>query len=760
MARSADASLDWRWAALFAAAGAMALGVQIYLLREFLVTLAGDEAVLGLGLGAWLGGIALGAGLGRSLGGKFARALAVGALAGLGLAGFSGMVLARLGRSLVGVPNGELVPLGPCLLLALLVFALPGAMVGAGFVALAASAAHASPHARDAIGRLYVYEAIGSLTAGLFVSLVMLPLWPPLVGLGLLLGLCFAAAWPAAYARRIAGRWLLPGMALLASASALPVVARPVEAATVRARFGSLVAGVRLVDWVDTPYQHVDLGGDEVRVLYAGGQYVASFPDPSEDESRAHQLMLLAEHPARVLVFGSIETGALRFCLQHRVERLDLVLLDRRAFELTRRYLGPDDQRALADPRVRVVFDDPRRFLAQSRDAYDLVAYLGPDPVTLLHARATTVEFFRLVAARLAPRGVYVTRFAAGANVQAGQVGITGASLYRSLGDGFPVVRAVPEPEARLVAGFSPDAVTLEPGRLAARYRERAIESDVFSPELLPSLFPPERVATLERELRRTARTLVPSSDDRPLSFLHALGVRQQVARSAWAPLLAWTADHPVALALLGLGPSLVVLLWQVIARRHRRPVAAALHATLVTGAAGMAWSLMLFFSFQTRVGALYSELGALSALFMAGLGAGGAWTTRRASRRPLVLWAQAVAFGGALVVALAFALLGRLTASGMLLAVVHAALLVAAGVATGTVFPAAASALLDQGKTAVGTAGLVELADHAGAALAAVFAAVVFVPALGLTRTAVLLVALELMALGASALGWRRSSV
>src|SRR5512141_6896 len=151
---STSAWLDWRWAALFAAAGAMALGLQVYLLREFMVTLSGDEAALGLGLGGWLGGIALGAMLGRSLGRSHARPLAAAALTALGVAGVGGMVLARFGRSLVGVPNGELMPLGPSLLLAAVVFGLPGAMVGAGFVALAASAADTNPHARDAIGPL------------------------------------------------------------------------------------------------------------------------------------------------------------------------------------------------------------------------------------------------------------------------------------------------------------------------------------------------------------------------------------------------------------------------------------------------------------------------------------------------------------------------------------------------------------------------------------------------------------------------------
>ena len=144
----------WQWAALFAAAGGLGLGVQIGLLREILVALQGDEAALGLGLAAWLGGIAFGAVPGRWLARACPRASAAGALVLLALSGWAGMLLARAGRTLVKVPVGELVTLGPSLWLALAVFALPGALVGACFVTLAGAAASGGMGSRQAIGRL------------------------------------------------------------------------------------------------------------------------------------------------------------------------------------------------------------------------------------------------------------------------------------------------------------------------------------------------------------------------------------------------------------------------------------------------------------------------------------------------------------------------------------------------------------------------------------------------------------------------------
>ncbi|MBI4704520.1 MAG: hypothetical protein HY744_25740, partial [Deltaproteobacteria bacterium] len=173
-----------------------------------------------------------------------------------------------------------------------------------------------------------------------------------------------------------------------------------------------------------------------------------------------------------------------------------------------------------------------------------------------------------------------------------------------------------------------------------------------------------------------------------------------------------------------------------------------------------MAWSLLLFFSFQTRGGALYSQLGTPAALFMVGLALGGAWSALRAARsavRPgLLLRAQAVALGGAVLLALVLAALGSLGAGQSSLAALHALLLVVAGASTGVVFPAAASALLDRGAPPPAAAALVELADHAGAALAALATAVLLVPLLGLTKAAALLVAVQALALAQSAAAQR----
>jgi spermidine synthase len=742
----------WRWQLLFSAAGALALGLQTYLLREFLVVLQGDEMAVGLGLAAWFVGISVGAGAARRSTAHAARTVAGAMLALLGTFGYAEVVVARFARDLAGLSAFEPLSLAPSLTLAGGLFLVPGFCVGAAFVALATTASNALGSARHAIGSLYVFEACGSLIAGLVTSLVLTVYLSPLRGAGLLVGFALLAMLPAAVTSAIAGRTILLLSALVTLVPATTPLGIWLERTTENARFSAQSMGRSLLAFRSTPYQHIALGGKTEHVLYANGQYVSSFPDPAEQELLAHELMLFSEHPTRVLSFGGLETGLLRFCLKHPVVTLDLVLLDADAFHLLTPYLSPDDRAALQNPRVHVVFEDPRRYLNRNGQAYDLILSLEPDPNTLFLARTTSLEYVKLVRSRLSRDGAYVSRFSAGPNVQTGALGLLGATLYRTHHDVFPVVRATPGPEALLVAGNSITSVTIDATRLEQRYRARAILSEVFVPELLPELLPPERIETLNHELERSSQRVHPARDDRPIAFLHALSVRQRISNSVWASLLNVATQHPKWLLTVLLTPSSLLLLWTGLRRRSSTLRVAALHATTVTGACGLTVNLLLFVSFQTRVGALYSELGALSGLFMLGLAVGGVVSTRDTTTRPLLRaqqrsWLLSVLLLGSL------GLVDRLPLGGFGLWLLHVLLLLCAGGMTGLLFPAASRECLAQldgesTRHAGKVASNLELWDHAGAALAALLAAVLLIPTLGLLHCMVLLVALQSLAL------------
>jgi spermidine synthase len=746
--------------AAFLAAGLLATAAQVLLLRELVVDAAGDEAAIGVGLAAWLAGIALGAAVARRRRPLAAPGDAAAGLLALALLPPLAMLGGRLLRLALAPEAGELPGLGDVLAFSLATLAPPGLAVGWTFTALAASASRLW-EAGEGIARLYVVESLGSLLGGVAVS-VLAGAWLAPLRLAALLGVLGALLALAAGRGVLTRRWYLG--AALAVSGALLAASPGLDAASQRARFAGIAPGLKLRAVAETPYQHLALGGDDVLHLYASGQYAASFPDPYAAESLGHLLALLAPRPRRVLMFGGTEGGLLPVLLRHPVEKLVLVEPDAAAFAFLAPRLPKADRDALRDPRVLIVHADPRAFLGSPVGGpYDLVLLLSGEPATLLRARLATVEFFAAVASRLRPEGVAVLPVRTAPLAVTGETASLAGSLFRSVRLALPVVRATPGPDTLLVAGGSPEAVTLDPAVLAARWRERGIVSYSFDAAVLPVLLAPERVATQETALQSAEASAESSRDDRPVSFLHALARRQQTTAGAWGRVVSVASRTPPGLlVVLAFFPSLAFVGRILVAGpAPRRAAATASHAVAVVGAAGMGWWLLVLFSFQTRAGALYGQLGALTAAFMLGLALGAtlapraafAPAERDAASLPGAVRALRLSVGAAALFALAlpFALAAaaRAASGGVGWALVgHAALLLAAGAATGGVFPVAAEVRLAAGDGPGDAAGRLETADHVGAAAAALLGAVLFVPLLGLTGTVWLLAGLVAVAL------------
>jgi spermidine synthase len=753
--------------AAFLAAGLLATAAQVLLLRELVVNVAGDEAAIGVGLAAWLAGIAVGSSAARR---RHARAAP--SDAGLGLALLAvlpplGILGGRWLRLALAPGAGELPGLDLALVLAVATLAPPGAAVGWTFTALAASASRLW-EAGEGITRVYIVESLGSLVGGVAVTLLA-GSWVLPLRLAALFGAGAALLGLAARRAGVLARSRLQAMAAtlcLALAAAAPALDERSE----RARFSGTAPGLPLRASADTPYQHLALGGDDVLHLYASGQYAGSFPDPWGAESLGHLLALLVPHPRSVLLVGGVERGLVPVLLEHPVRLLVVVEPDRTAYDFLLPRLPEADRAALRDRRVRVVHDDPRHFVAHGRlgGRFDLVLLLGGEPATLLRARLATVEFLRALAARLRPEGAMVMSVRTAPLALAGETAPLAGSLVRTLQEVVAVVRATPGPDSLLVAGLDPAAVTLDPGVLASRWRERGVASPSFDPAMLPALLAPDRVASGEAALLEAAARAEASRDDRPISFLHALARRQQTTTGQWPRAVADASRVPppllVALAFL---PSLLVLarLLAAGASPRRRAAAAASHAVTVVGAAGMGWWLVLLFSFQTRAGALYGWLGALTATFMLGLAVGATLAPRAAFAEgerdaeslPGAVRALRLSLGAAALFAatLPWTLpaAARASSGGAFAALLaHAALLLAAGVVTGGLFPIAAEVRLAAGDGPGEAAGRLETADHFGAAVAALFGAVLFVPLLGATGSVWLLAALVTAALVATA--------
>jgi len=132
------------------------------------------------------------------------------------------------------------------------------------------------------------------------------------------------------------------------------------------------------------------------------------------DEFVYHEMLthlpLLAHGAAsKVLIVGGGDGGILEEALKHPIERAVMVEIDGLVIEASRKFLPSVCGQAFEDPRTELIVGDGVKYMAESREQFDLIVVDSTDPV------GPAVElfgeaFFRDARERLTERGVLVTQ--------------------------------------------------------------------------------------------------------------------------------------------------------------------------------------------------------------------------------------------------------------------------------------------------------------------------------------------------------------
>ena len=155
-------------------------------------------------------------------------------------------------------------------------------------------------------------------------------------------------------------------------------------------------------------------------------------------EALVHPAMVAHECPRKVLIAGGGEGATAREVLRYSsVEEVFIVDLDREVVEICKKYLPEWHCGAFEDKRVKLFFDDGRKFLNR-RDNFDVILLDLPEPTeggpaVMLY----TQQFYELVFNRLTKSGIAVTQAASSAvhNLQ------VLSSIANTMAQVFPVVR-------------------------------------------------------------------------------------------------------------------------------------------------------------------------------------------------------------------------------------------------------------------------------------------------------------------------------
>ncbi len=715
------------------ALGFVSLLGQVALLRELGVAFYGSELITILALGAWMLGTATGA-LGAlprlrpARRGERDGAAADGAGADADASGARRLLLAcaillvaalawtRGARVVLGGVRGGYLPF-PAQLCALALALLPPAFAMGLLFQQATRGAIARGRS---LAWAYAIESAGALAGGLAATLALRAGLANLVALLLGAAAATALARPRSTLARVWAALLLAGL----------VTAPWLDRVTTGWSHPGLLATR------DTPYGRVTLSGWDGQVNVFVNDALAYETGGTAAEEFVTLVALQHPSPRRVLVLGGGTAGLIAQALRHGPAELVSVELDEALRRLLVAHL-PDSLRApLADPRVRAVADDPRRYLERSSATWDLILVGMPEPASGQANRFYTREFFAACAARLAPGGVLGLRLPLAENYWTPQLVRRTASIEAALRASFPHALLLPGATAVLAASDAP--LSRDARRLEQRYVARGLQARLATPAYVAWLVTNERVDEIAAQ---TAAARAPvNTDARPACYQYTLMLwlaKFYPALARLDPARLGARDGPPWARVAGL--ALLAVAWLVV----RRPAARRAVAVAAAGGIGMVMEALLLLAWQARRGVLYQDLGLLLMLFMAGLTLGALGIDRLHRARPRLaaarLWTGRPA-GCLLLAVIAGACLwlaARLRAPGGPGPVETGAWLAAAGALTAAVFAHASRQAADPARAA----GPLYAADLAGGCLGSVAAALLLVPIAGLADTALLLV-------------------
>jgi len=733
---------------------------QIVLMRELMVVFNGNEMSLGWMLASWLFWTALGSSALGWLAVRTDRPQQLVALLEVVVAisfPFAIFLVRASKRVFQSVP-GELLGPGPMLLTSLLVLAAFCVISGGLFAVGSRSyAREAGTSTFAGTTRVYLLEALGSGLGGILASLVLIRYVAPfqIAALLSLLNLLGAASLMVRSRARRVVAW--SALTLCFVFFMFPVVCRRLE----QTSLAHLWSGYQLVAIRNSIYGNLAVVQTEgTRSLFENGLVTVSVPDPAAAEEAVHFALLQHPAPKSLLLVGGGINGSLKQALQYSsLERVEYVELDPEVIDLAEQLFPAEWIPARTDPRVHVHNTDGRLYLKRTDLKFDVVIVNLPDPQTAQLNRFYTREFFKEVAGKLTPTGVFSFQLKAAEDYIGPELAEFLRCVHNTLRGAFPEVLVIPGETIHFLASPQARSLTLDSGELVARLRDRHIRTSYVREYYLPYRMTPDRVADLESQLQVKSDTRV-NRDFAPIAYYFDVAlwstrfnrsyrrIFQTMGHLRFGPLLA-----VLSLVLFGLA---AFVRWLPTPKGRTR-------MTVGFGIAAMGFTLiglemLLLLAFQAIYGYVYQQLAIIIAGFMVGMALGSWWGLRREIAVEIhgrdqadifrLAWLQFIACSAPMLFYLllqASAARNQLSTIFVVSQIVFPLLALFCGLLGGYQFPVASRLFFAGAKETEGSPGTLYALDLVGSCLGALLLSSYLVPVFGFKQTAWLMAVVNL---------------
>ncbi len=717
--------------------GFTAMASQIIYMRELLVIFYGNELSISFILAGWL----LSGAFGSAVFGRFAdrpslrprNNISLFALCQviLGVLLIAGIVAVKFIKVFLSVNPGEVIGLFPMVAASFVILSPICILMGFMFSLGCRIYASGQIEGAQAIGSVYILEAIGSMIGGIVTSFILIKLFDALYIAAVFACLNFFAAFLLSRRSYVVSRsvslFLLVVVIALWSFGGL----KSIERYSLEKQW----PGYEVLDAKNSVYGNILIAkrGEDYS-LFNNGLRLYTIPDKPSSEEAVHLALLEHRDPKKVLLIGGGVGGLAEEILKHPVDKLDYVELDPSIIEISERNLPESYYRALKDPRVSIKNVDGRFFVKKTKDKYDCVIVHAGDPYTAEHNRYYTSEFFSEVKKALSPGGIVSFGLTSSESYISASLAGFLRSIYATLRSIFNEVLVMPGETAYFLASDSAGVLTYDHKKLEERTLARELDTQYVRDYYLSSKLSPQSIAYSENIIKKSEGAMI-NHDLRPVAYYYGLIFWTTLFRDSVISKILRSVTEPVIWCSIGI----FMILLAVISTAYRRSFKrTALAAVMAGGFSSMAFQLLILLTFQTMYGYLFYKLGVILTAFMSGLALGAIFVVKIAhnSNAPL----RAHYYRGLLI-----AIQGDFILFSVLLGVIFSRFCpdplfpvfsAIAGLIGGAQFAIASKVLLGQ-KTDVGRVGGLSYGiDLFGSFFGALLTGIFLIPILGIPKT------------------------
>lgn len=722
--------------------GMSGLLAQTVLIRELLIVFSGNELSIGIIFANWFILEAIGCFLIIKVAEKSKKIIENFTLITIlfSLSLFAAVFIIRILKPLLGVSIGENIGFVPMFFTTLFIL-LPVSITHGALFPISCSI-FKSLIAEDTttIGKVYIYEATGTLLGGLISTYFLFPYLHTFKIISYLcllnLFMCLLLLIQKPKLVLCSKIYLFLSIGLIGAISYF-VSSRYVE----YLHFYSIKKQFRnqnVVHYTNSIYANycvIENQGQYIFFMDGVPALITPVPDQEFVEEFVHLPLLAHPEPKEVLIISGGAGGPINEVLKHpSVENIDYVELDPLLLVLLQKFSTPLTEKELNDKRVKIEYTDGILFLKKTKKQYDLILSGIMEPSTLQTNRFFTREFFALVKSKLRTDGIFVLGLPGALNYSSEELKNLNSCIFSTLKSVFPYIKVIPGKTNLFFASISIENLEMDVQKIQEQLKNRNIKTSGKIPWYIEQKLNPNWQAWFINFIKDGSKRQ--NLDFNPIALFY--NITYWV--SLFEPELSGVFKILTLINLQFIGLSIILLMSAIFIIRLVKgniPSFGIPFAILTTGISGIIFDLMLIFTFQTIYGYVYSWIGILTAFFMAGSTCGAflIMINLNKIRNPLKIF-QAIELTIILFsICMPFIFLSKKVFFTPILFLIFS---FTGGILIGSQFPLANAIYYSKNLRILSSGGLFYALDLAGGCLGSIVGAIALLPVIGLIGTGI----------------------